>query len=624
MASRWTILRIVLFTVLCGVGAGCPDFYREEANEIADGIITRTQEETFGRSDPIDIETPADILRRRLMLDQNLLYTPGAGLSDADLKPIAHWPEEGFPRLVEGEGKSAVASVPKTGALTLNLVQCLQIAARNKRDYLDAKDEVFQSALFLDLVGVEFRGTAAGLADSVFTNDLSASPHVRGWENSLDLGWEQTLKSGMAYSLNFGVDLVKLLTMDRSSVYGLTMDGSVTMPLLRGAGEYVVTEGLTQSQRDVVYALRSLVRIRRQMAVDIADGYLGVLNRADIVANNETNYRNLIVSTRQARRLAEAGRLTQIQVDQSMQQELQSRERWIISRQAHEQALDTFKVLMGLPADARIELDTEEMGKLEAVAEGYLAATADQPRPWENKSAIEPKNIKSLKLDPPDRTDGGPYELEPHAAVAIALKHREDLKVSLGVVYDAQRNVTVAANALEAGLTLAGDASYGQGRGLRSAGAGNGRLEMDKGVYTAGLFLDIPLERTAERNAYRNSYILLSQSVRTVQKKEDAIKVEIRTGLRSLISLRESFRIQDRAVALAVRRVHSTRLSLDAGRAEMRDLLEAQRALVTAQNARSTALVAYRVAELQLQCDMGVLEVSPKGIWTEYTPNVKE
>ena len=74
MASRWTIWRIVVLTVLCGAGAGCPDFYREEANEIADGIITRTQEETFGRSDPIDIETPADILRRRLMLDQKLLY----------------------------------------------------------------------------------------------------------------------------------------------------------------------------------------------------------------------------------------------------------------------------------------------------------------------------------------------------------------------------------------------------------------------------------------------------------------------------------------------------------------------------------------------------------------------
>jgi len=307
-----------------------------------------------------------------------------------------------------------------------------------------------------------------------------------------------------------------------------------------------------------------------------------------------------------------------------MQQELQSRERWIISLQAHEQALDTFKVLMGLPADARIELDTDEMGKLEAVAKGYLATTADQPRPWENKSAVEPKNIQSLKLDPPDRADGGPYELEPHDAVAIALKHREDLKVSLGVVYDAQRNVTVAANALEAGLTLGGSAAYGQSRGLTTAGNGNGRLEMDKGVYTAGLFLDLPLERTAERNAYRNSYILLSQSVRAVQKKEDAIKVEIRTGLRSLISWRESFRIQDRAVALAVRRVHSTRLSLDAGRAEMRDLLDAQRALVAAQNARSTALVSYRVAELQLQCDMGVLEVSPKGIWTEYTPDDKE
>lgn len=64
----------------------------------------------------------------------------------------------------------------------------------------------------------------------------------------------------------------------------------------------------------------------------------------------------------------------------------------------------------------------------------------------------------------------------------------------------------------------------------------------------------------------------------------------------------------------------SSNLYLQAGLAEIRDLLEAQEALISAQNAVTSALVAYRVAELELQRDMGVLEVNEEGIWREYVP----
>ncbi len=71
---------------------------------------------------------------------------------------------------------------------------------------------------------------------------------------------------------------------------------------------------------------------------------------------------------------------------------------------------------------------------------------------------------------------------------------------------------------------------------------------------------------------------------------------------------------------LAKRRVKSTELFLQAGRAEIRDILEAQESLASAQNALTAALVNYRVAELELQRDMGVLEVDEKGNWREYQP----
>ena len=66
--------------------------------------------------------------------------------------------------------------------------------------------------------------------------------------------------------------------------------------------------------------------------------------------------------------------------------------------------------------------------------------------------------------------------------------------------------------------------------------------------------------------------------------------------------------------------MRSTNLFLQAGRAAIRDLLEAQEALVSAQNALTSAIVNYRIAELNLQRDLGTLEVGGDGLWTEFTP----
>ena len=75
--------------------------------------------------------------------------------------------------------------------------------------------------------------------------------------------------------------------------------------------------------------------------------------------------------------------------------------------------------------------------------------------------------------------------------------------------------------------------------------------------------------------------------------------------------------IQRQAVKLAERRVDSTGLLLQAGRAEMRDVLEAQSALLSAQNSLISALVSYRLNELELQRDLGVLNVTVDGTWLE-------
>jgi outer membrane protein TolC len=132
----------------------------------------------------------------------------------------------------------------------------------------------------------------------------------------------------------------------------------------------------------------------------------------------------------------------------------------------------------------------------------------------------------------------------------------------------------------------------------------------------------LPLERTAERNDYRNSLISLERAVRNVQILEDRVKLTIRNQLRDMLESRESLNIQAQSVLVAERRVESTELFLEAGKpqTQIRDLLEAQDALLIAQNRLTFAAVSYRIAELELQSDMGLLRVNEKGLFQEYSP----
>jgi outer membrane protein TolC len=214
----------------------------------------------------------------------------------------------------------------------------------------------------------------------------------------------------------------------------------------------------------------------------------------------------------------------------------------------------------------------------------------------------------------------GSFEMETEEALRLALESRLDMRVALGRVYDAQRKVVVAADALRAEMTLFGSAEVGERRSPGSAGLQDAALVLDEGRFAALLNVDLPLERTAERNLYRESFIGLQRAVRGVQELEDEVKLEVRDRLRNLLEFRESIQIQAQAVGIAEQRVKSTDLFLQAGRAEIRDVLDSQEALLNTQNALTSALVGYRIAELELQRDLGVLEVDARGLWKEFSP----
>jgi outer membrane protein TolC len=590
------------------VGCRSPGQYREKADKVADEIIAQKQKEAVGKTEPLEIERPSDILRRRLIKEQNLPVSSAASLGTDALKPIPHAPKDNYPP--ETHSPDANIPVEPNKPLQVSLIDALQIAAHNSPDYQTQKERVFSVALALDLERNGFRNIFSAGTDHSITTDTTGDETVTSTSNKGTVGVSRLLKNGALLTSAVALDLTNILTQGGSSRLGLNFDTSVSMPLLRGSGRYIVLEPLTQAERDVVYQIWTFERYKRTFAVNIASNYYSVLRQVDALNNSESNYRSAILSARMSRRQGDAGRLPQIQVDQAVQRELSSRTGWISAQISLDNSLDSFKTLIGLPADARIIPDVNDLGALQERGAKYVATMKIAYKANAAETA-PPADAEAVPV-PPNREDVGPYEIDEWVAIKLALDHRLDLRSANGAVYDAQRQVIVAADALRTGLTLDGSVRL-------SSDDDRERFRYRGERYSALLKLDLPIERTAQRNRYRESLISLERSTRSVQTLEDQIKTAIRGELRSLLQARENLKISAQSVVIAENSVANEDLQLKAGRVLIRDLLEAQDALLSAKNGLTAAIIQYRTAELQLQRDLDMLQITQQG-FKELTP----
>ena len=610
-------LTACLCAVLFSAGCKTPTQYKTEMNETAAQIIKEKQLQATGSTQDFTIDRPANILRRRLIKSQNLPVSSPASLGTDKLEKIEYWPEN--EPLTSAQATEILKIQNLNQPVTISLLQALQVAARNSFDYQSQKEDVFRSALALEIERDEFRNTFFSQVESLISTDSSGSRTISGMVNSSESSVSRKFKSGAQLTSSLAVDLANLMTLGGASSLGIAADATIEVPLLRGSGEHIVTEPLTQAERNVIYAIWDFERFKKEFAVDTASRYLAVLQQLDNVKNTQADYKSRIASVRRTRRLADAGRIQEIEVDQAVQNELSARQRWISSTQSYKRQLDSFKTFIGLTPDANIKLDPNELQLLVNPTEKMIDQIARQDAMSTDTST--PPADAPVVLEQPDTKNAGPYEINENTATLLAFENRLDLKTNQGKVFDAQRKVVVAADDLGAELTFAANSSLGQRRSTVTATQlENAQLRIDKGVYSAGMILDLPFERTAESINYRNSFINLEKAVRDVQSLEDSIKSSIRNTLRTLLEARENRFIQAKAVYIALKRVRSVNMFLEAGRAQTRDLLEAQDALLEAQNRLTAAVVDYRIAELTMQSVIGVLKVNENGLWQEFQP----
>lgn len=535
--GRWWVCAALL--VVLG-GCGSREKHHAQADKDVYGILGSKEQALFGATNAFTINTP---------------------YSQRDPKDI-RWEE------LLGERKGG------SGRQVITLDDALKLAVAHNRAYQLRKETLYLSALTLTGAHHVFaKRPFATLGTSVARTPISGASAGVG----ASAGFEQVLKTGGTISASLANDLLNFFTGGGGRNVTTVMAVDFTQPLLRGAGADVVAETLHQSERNVIYALRNFALFQQTFAVDIVSTYYRLLQREDTVRNARNNHLKLVKIRELLEAQWKADRRARFEVDQAQQEELKGKIAYISAVEAHQTALDQFKITLGLPLGVELALD-------DAVLE-------------------ELKQAGLVKV-----------ETSEAAAFAAAVERKLDVLNEIDRFEDSKRKITVAANLLKANLTFVSGVS------LSDRAVDYQNFNLSQFNTSAGLQLDLPFDRLLQRNAYRTTVIEFEQALRSLALTLDTSRDAVRQGLRNLELLQQNYAIQTNALALADQRVAASGILLQAGRSQIRDQLEAQTAQVLAQNAVTQVQVDYLAARLKFLVDMGALHTEGGRWWLKPQP----
>jgi outer membrane protein TolC len=462
--------------------------------------------------------------------------------------------------------------VPESGVLSLQ--QAVEIATKYNRDYQSQKEALYLAALDLTLTRHRYARQWFGTIDGSYVDDKSNGDDM-SVDGGVGVDQQMLLLEGILVNVGIALDWTRFLTGDPRTTLGSVLSGDIAIPLLGSGAGKVARENLTQAERNVLYRIRTFNRYRKTFVVSIISDYYRVLEQKNSVMIAEASYKRLIDSTNQLNMEVEVGQRAPSDADEAKQDLLQAENNLVTTRQSYEQLLDRFKIRLSLPTDANIVLDQNELAALEEIGISAPEYTEDE-------------------------------------AMAIALNRRLDLANTQDSLEDSKRKLELAAEGLGVQLNITGSIDVDSANKTAF-----NRLQFQKGTYGLGFDADLPLDRKAERNAYREALITVEQRQRSLDNETENVKLDVRQAYRDLAETGETYRIQKLGLELAQRRVEEQELRLEYGQSTIRLLLEANDALVQAQNRVAGALVDHTVAKVSFFRDVGILQVKPDGMWEQ-------
>lgn len=526
---------LLIFSVILILCNGCTTTaHKEKADDTVYKIVAEVEEQIFGGASEFTIDTPY------------------SGRDPDDISP-----EEIF------------ADRNKSLQITLTIEEALDLAVKQSRQFQSQKEQLYLTTL--TLTGEQHAFSPRFFTRGTGVNEIFGQGEKRKLLDA-DAGVGQMIALGADISLTIATDILRFLTNDLRKTAGSTLSFSIFQPLLRGAGREVAAERLTQAERNVIYSIRDFSHFQNTFESEIVLDYFRLLQQKDTIFNEYNNYQSRVAATRYLRARS-VDREKALDVNQSEQAALAAKSRYINAIVRYRNSLDQFKITLGLPQTIDLNLQDEEMEKLQETGLVLL-------------------------------------EINPRQGFHLAVDHRLPLFNAIDQFEDAKRRVRISANQLKGELGIFANAS------VDSEGPTDYKnFDFDNVRRSVGLQLDLPLDRLRERNIYRASLIAFESELRLLGLTLDRLHSIIEEGIRELDRIQQNHAIQTNAVLLAEKQVVGAQLSIESGNAIYRDLEEAQDDLIAAQNAQTAALVDYLESRLGLLLELGIINTDIKQFW---------
>ncbi len=596
------------------------------------------------QNEPESLPTPEDQERQRRVAEGG----------DSGIVDILN---RGVREISEGEAAGLPSDLDP---YVISPTQALNLALINSRPYQTQIESIYLTALPVTQQRFNLQPQlAAGLGQS-----QTAAGSVIGTPTNSFLYRTVEAPGGQSSTLNLGpaIGLGKVLSFGSSVLIGFantvqfnfvglnpqqpsvssTIPVQVVLPLLRGGGRAVTLEALTQSERDLLYQIRTFARFRKQFFVSVltgqgipgagADpqiGYLSVLQQLQVVKNQARNVQFLETLLPIYVELAGSPDTTigQLQIDQVNQNLLAGQQNLLQAENVLQDLLEQYRIQIGLPPDVPVLLDSSVIAGFEEVFQAIERWAEDPQR--------DPETLEEIVsgLPPLQEIRLGEYNILESASdpevlydillvgERIALENRLDLQNARGQLYDSWRQLRVTANALKSFLNISLTNQV-----FTPVTTSNPLAFLDQAKQFSITFnTDIPLVRVAERNAFQAARINYQQQRRALMQAEDLVKFNVRSAIRDV---RLNGPIYDLSQAEFITTLKQKDNAIEelaappgpsgsAGNVATTtlNLIGAQNSVLGSQNALVNTFVNYQQQRLVLYRDLGIM---PYDEWEAY------
>jgi hypothetical protein len=176
----------------------------------------------------------------------------------------------------------SLLDIAKQTTYLLTLDQAAELAMFNSREYQDQRENLYIAALPVtqERFALSTQTLIAGEAIREYSGRKTLAGQSSNWSFNNGLGLAKVLPTGALLLFNLANQTVVDFINPKKTLSVTTLNFDAIQPLLRGAGQAVTLEGLTQAERNLLYAIRSFARFRKELYVAIASSSGGSISGA--------------------------------------------------------------------------------------------------------------------------------------------------------------------------------------------------------------------------------------------------------------------------------------------------------------------------------------------------------